>query len=289
MNKNTLLAAAVAVTSIFSNPANAATVVTSGAYAASASISAAGVVKASALFAPAFGTALPNYDDLATLLTINQSALLVAPVLANGFTSATESLKTDAVSAHAYSSFPTATGIANIDNAKFSLGTSTTVGLPLTALGISASAISSTTSAGVTGSTQFATGNSALAGLSVTGSVLGLLTIDGSLYSNPSPNTVLFNLLGVKVVLNEQQTVQNATSTSMFTNAIHVFLSDFLLDGRLLNGDVIVGHSQASVVGFVSPVGGVPEPETWALMMLGFGLVGGSLRARHRQAALLRA
>ena len=286
--KKVLLATAVALTAVLSNPANAAPVFSSGAYAASTFVDAAGVVKASAVFAPVFNQAPPAYNDLATLLTINQSALLVAPVLTNGFVSANEALTTNAVSGQAFSSLPnSATGIANIATANFSLGTSA-LGVPLTALGIGANAITSTTTAGLSGSSQFATGNSSLAGLTVGGSVLGLLTIDGSLYSNPSPNTVLLNALGVKIILNEQQTVQDATSTSMFTNAIHVFLSDYLLDGKLLNGDVILGHSQASVNGFGSPVGGVPEPDTWALMILGFGLIGGALRARHRKAVLLR-
>ena len=34
------------------------------------------------------------------------------------------------------------------------------------------------------------------------------------------------------------------------------------------------------------PVGGVPEPATWAMMMVGFGLVGGTLRRRRVRASL---
>ncbi|MFS8064190.1 MAG: PEPxxWA-CTERM sorting domain-containing protein [Luteimonas sp.] len=32
-----------------------------------------------------------------------------------------------------------------------------------------------------------------------------------------------------------------------------------------------------------SPVPGVPEPETWAMMMIGFALLGGLLRRRRRE------
>ena len=36
-------------------------------------------------------------------------------------------------------------------------------------------------------------------------------------------------------------------------------------------------------VGFASvPTGGVPEPASWALMIAGFGMVGGALRSRRR-------
>jgi len=34
----------------------------------------------------------------------------------------------------------------------------------------------------------------------------------------------------------------------------------------------------------VSPVGAVPEPATWAMMLLGFGAVGFAMRRRQRPA-----
>jgi hypothetical protein len=33
--------------------------------------------------------------------------------------------------------------------------------------------------------------------------------------------------------------------------------------------------------GFRTYVNSVPEPATWAMMIVGFGLVGGSMRRRH--------
>jgi hypothetical protein len=33
----------------------------------------------------------------------------------------------------------------------------------------------------------------------------------------------------------------------------------------------------------ISPIAAVPEPATWAMMILGFGLVGGAMRSRQRQ------
>jgi hypothetical protein len=40
------------------------------------------------------------------------------------------------------------------------------------------------------------------------------------------------------------------------------------------------------VNGVGAPVGGVPEPASWALMILGFGSAGAMLRGRRRPAAL---
>jgi len=36
-------------------------------------------------------------------------------------------------------------------------------------------------------------------------------------------------------------------------------------------------------------IGAVPEPATWALMLVGFGLVGGSLRARRGRTTIAAA
>jgi hypothetical protein len=32
-----------------------------------------------------------------------------------------------------------------------------------------------------------------------------------------------------------------------------------------------------------APTSNIPEPSTWALMVIGFGMVGGVLSARHRR------
>jgi hypothetical protein len=37
---------------------------------------------------------------------------------------------------------------------------------------------------------------------------------------------------------------------------------------------------------FTLSIGGVPEPATWAMMILGFGVVGGAMRVRRRQSRL---
>ena len=48
------------------------------------------------------------------------------------------------------------------------------------------------------------------------------------------------------------------------------------------------GYFDGFKVGSVTfnPVGAVPEPSTWALLILGFGLVGGAMRRRHNVSVL---
>ncbi len=63
---------------------------------------------------------------------------------------------------------------------------------------------------------------------------------------NPAPNTVLLNLLGISLVLNEQTVGGNgATSSSISTNALHLEVSTLAALG--INVDIILGHSQAAV------------------------------------------
>lgn len=44
-----------------------------------------------------------------------------------------------------------------------------------------------------------------------------------------------------------------------------------------------VAGAQQALVAAPPPVGGIPEPSTWAMMILGFGLVGGALRHSRRR------
>ncbi len=43
-----------------------------------------------------------------------------------------------------------------------------------------------------------------------------------------------------------------------------------------------VGNTGGALVTTFSTVGGVPEPATWAMLILGFGVVGGAMRRRQR-------
>ena len=99
---------------------------------------------------------------------------------------------------------------------------------------------------GTCGSALTATGSTTLVNAGV-GGTLGLgLQIDASV----PPNTVLLNLLGVRVVLNEQIVGGDGlTSRTINVNAIHISIQNSLLGplGRL-TGDIVIAHSDAQVV-----------------------------------------
>ena len=65
---------------------------------------------------------------------------------------------------------------------------------------------------------------------------------------HPAPNTVLLNLAGIKVILNEQLVGgDGTTSRSLTVNAVHVRLQNSLLSGLgLLSGDIVIAQSQAA-------------------------------------------
>lgn len=77
--------------------------------------------------------------------------------------------------------------------------------------------------------------------------------LDGSLVPrtviplNPAPNTVLLDLAGIRIVLNEQAEQGDAAMMSQGrVNAIHVYLNNVSLSGLgVLNGEIIVGHALA--------------------------------------------
>ncbi len=54
--------------------------------------------------------------------------------------------------------------------------------------------------------------------------------------------------------------------------------------GSQTNSAIILGSSGGSITN-PTPPGGVPEPSTWAMLILGFGAVGATLRRRQRQTA----
>lgn len=98
---------------------------------------------------------------------------------------------------------------------------------------------------GTCGSALTATGSTALVNAG-TGGALGLGLHIGA---GVAPNTVLLDLLGVRVVLNEQIVGgDGVTSRSINVNAIHISIQNALLSplGRL-TGDIVIAHSDAEV------------------------------------------
>ena len=226
-------------------------------------------------------TAAPAYNLSNTVLSVNQTLGLGA----SGLLSFGQGVQTGVIATSATSAFPvTPTGSANATVNNLALGLVATSSVPfvgpLTLLSIGADTLVSDSSVEGFGAPS-ATGNATITGLTLGGTALGGLTVDGSLFVNPAANTELLNLLGLRIVLNEQIPSGNNVSTAgITTNAIHVAFTNFLLGTNLLNGDIVVADSRASITG-VGAAPGVPEPATWVEMVAGLGLVG--LVARRRQ------
>lgn len=265
--------------------AEAATLLSSGATAASVNIGALGIVKANAAIAPVAGSSTAAYDSGNGIASVDQSTVLTSGITG----SATEGLNTGIVSTEASATLAvngSATGTTSLANASDVLASRLPADpLPVISFGISADAITSTTT--VTGGVggPFGTGTVSLAGLDLTGTALGALQINGMLYSNPAANTVLLSLDGLKVILNEQiRSSSGAGDLLMQTNAIHVALSNYALAGKVFDGDIILGHSQAEI-NTNAVAGAVPEPATWATMLIGFGAIGAAIRRQRKPLA----
>lgn len=69
-----------------------------------------------------------------------------------------------------------------------------------------------------------------------------------------------------------------SSGSGRFVPASGSFVATGLIDPR--NGPTILSFN------FLGRVGAIPEPSTWALMLLGFGATGWSFRQRRRQVAL---
>lgn len=264
-------------------PAAAAPVVSSSAYGISADLSVAGVVGAHVgPLSASSGSAGADYAVHNSVATVNENLTLLAnPLLSAHQTLHAGVLTSDAQGAAGAN--PAADASASIAHFSTAL-TSQALFVPvLTLLGLSADTIRSTSAVGSAGGLD-ATGSSTLAGLSLDGLGIAGLSIDGSLFVNPNANTVLVDILGLRIVLNEQiRTGDGLSALGIETNALHISFDNFLLGTNLLNGDVIAGHSQASITGYEPAAPAVPEPASWALMIAGFGLIGTALRRRHRR------
>jgi uncharacterized repeat protein (TIGR01451 family) len=113
-------------------------------------------------------------------------------------------------------------------------------------LGLNAQTIqSAATIDGTCGSSLVATGSAGLVGATTSGAA----GLGAAIPTNPGPNTVLLNQLGIKIVLNEQfQTGNGTTTLGLTVNALHVYIQNSLLTGLgLLSGDIVISQSQAQV------------------------------------------
>ncbi len=104
---------------------------------------------------------------------------------------------------------------------------------------------------------------------------IAAITINGSNFVNlnniPANTNLLAFLglgpiLGINLIANEQVVIGDCITTCMIeTNALHVVFNGGLIGGTLVNGDLILGHSEAKL-------NAVPVPA--ALWLFGSGLLG---------------
>ena len=242
----------------------------SSAYGVSANeqVSAAGVVNANVSVGPisqASGAAPPPYNNSSTVASVSKNAALTT-----GLTGVTQGRQTGILTSSASGTATGAQATATVNNLQL---TESQAGLLTSLLGLGATTIQSHSQASSVGGLS-ASGSTTIEGLTLYGLLTSGLTIDGSLYVNPAPNTVLLSIAGLSIILNEQTMLGDGiNSLGISTNAIDVAFSNFALGTNVLNGNIIVGHSEAMAA--------VPEPASWAMMLLGFAGIGFVARRRR--------
>ena len=229
--------------------------------------------------APSSASSPGTSPGMASVASVNQTFALTS-----GLVGTSERLQTGLLTSNSTATSTSASATATVNSLSVGIGP-TTVLTPFLAsiFGLTATTIQSTSTASMSG----LTGSTTIADLMITGSGLGGFTFSAAGNSTPAPNTQLspaFLLaLGVSIILNEQI----VTGNSITTNAIHVSFNDFLLaDGGLKDGDIIVSSTTAAFN--AGQTGAVPEPATWAMMLIGFGAMGVSMRRRRQRQNMLQ-
>jgi hypothetical protein len=232
-----IAAAAILATLLALAGATAAAAQASGASAAfglSAQVTAGPVSVAVPATPTISGQAPPAYDRHGQVVSASASAPGLGALVTTGI------LQVSAAST--LPSQTTASAAATVDN----LGL-----VAASAIRLDADTVASTAAAGgACGSSLNAVGTTTIEHGRLTVSMPVPTVVDVA--AQPAPNTTVFNQLGVRVVLNEQVTSPGTTTASASVNAIHVYLTNALLLGSLLNGDIVVAHAAAS---FACPQG----------------------------------
>lgn len=180
----------------------------------------------------ASGIAPPDYSDADTVLSTGLSTGQTGNILSTGVlaTNASSVIANDNTSAD-----------ATVDG----LSLSVVGALPLLTIGADTVVSTADVSGDCGAGSLTATGATTIEN----GSAGGTLGLGLSIASNPSPNFELINLLGIRVVLNEQiVTGDGVTSRGITVNAIHVDLTNTVLSLiGVLSGDIIIAQSKAQV------------------------------------------
>ncbi len=225
--------------------------------------------------ANAFGTAPAPYTAASTLVTVNSFTSVKALGLL-GSLGVNTGIITDSASSPYNGTLATlsSTGTSTVNNLSIALGIPAIFPLPaISAINIGATTLTSTSFASKTTGLITTSGSSLIDGLVI--SVLGTpVTIDASALVNAPVNDYLVNVGGLQIIANYQTAILEGTDRiGTQTSALAVLLNKFGYGtgGGLLNGEILIANSAAAV----------PEPATWAMMILGFGLVGAMARRRQ--------
>ncbi|HEY8022152.1 MAG TPA: DUF11 domain-containing protein [Thermoanaerobaculia bacterium] len=176
------------------------------------------------------GSAPPAYDLSASRLSLSVATPLTGTLLT-----------TSLLNAHAASTgaaLDGATANASVDRASVRL----LGALPL--LTLSAETIrSSATLGGPCAGGPASTGTADLVNLRLGGPLGAGITFNGA----AAPNTVLLDVAGIRVVLNEQLVSTSGTTTSLTVNSVHVSAHGAVTALGVLSGDIILAQSQAQL------------------------------------------
>jgi len=220
--------------------------------------------------APTSGTAPPDFNNSNSVASVNQNIALTSGVLGVGGVS--EAISTGLLTSNSTGTATGANATATVNNFSLNIGTNAFLS---SLFNLSATTIQSFSQANTVGGFD-ASGTTTIEGLVLGGSILGGLVIDGSAFINPAPNTVLFNGGGLTIILNQQI----LSAFGITTNAINIIFDDFAVGTGLKDGNIIIASTTASAT--TGATGAVPEPTTWAMMLIGFGAVGVSMRRRKK-------
>jgi len=184
------------------------------------------------------GSAPPAYDLTQQVASVVVSSPLLGTVLQTGI-----------FKAHAASTLPgqdSATGNAEVNNLSLRLAGV----LPLLTL-TADTVVSNAAATGPCTGAPTATGGTTLTNV-VLGGPLG---VGIAVPVHPSPNFVLLNLQGIRVVLNEQIATGTGLARGLTVNAIHVTVTNSVLAGLgVLSGDVTIAQSHADLFCEAPPV-----------------------------------
>lgn len=107
-----------------------------------------------------------------------------------------------------------------------------------------------------------------------------------NLANNTTAKTKFFNAAGAALDANKFESLSTAsgTQTRSFNTGVNAKASNvWIIGASITNADRRVDSFKLTSVSYIlpPPPGGVPEPSTWAMLILGMGAVGGAMRRRR--------